>query len=90
MTNNLHGIQVKYLGATNTLGSRVKLTSLRFNDSVTINYDYATSSLVEMASNWIVERYAQNPVVGSCETPNGYIVLINIFEPLKFENCEGK
>ena len=88
----LHAIQVKYLGATDTLGSRVKLTSLRFGDSATIDYDHSKNSIVEMAINWIVERYAQNPVVGSCETPNGFIVLVNIFEPLKvmLENCGGK
>ena len=37
---NYHIIVVSYLGATNSRGSRMKLTSLRFNDSITLNYDY--------------------------------------------------
>ena len=36
---NYHLIVVSYLGATNNRGSRMKLTSLRFNDSVRLNYD---------------------------------------------------
>lgn len=95
--DNLHAIQVKYLGPTNTLGSRVKLTSLRFGDSVTIDYDYSTvgADITDMAAEWIVSRYGINtkhltPIshlgfIGRAETldPDVYLVLINVFEPLK-------
>ena len=44
MANNLpnyHLIAIKYMGASNTRGSRVKIESLRFpNDSVIVSYDY--------------------------------------------------
>ena len=81
--DNLHAIQVKYLGPTNTLGSRVKLTSLRFGDSVTIDYDYSKASIVDMAVEWIANQASHTIFVGYSETPTGYILLLSTFEPLK-------
>ena len=80
---NLHLIHAKYLGATNSRGSRVKLTSYRFNDSVTIPYDYGKNSIVGMACAWINERYGTDAIVGSGESPTGYIIALNVFEPLR-------
>jgi hypothetical protein len=36
----LIAVSVRFLGATNTKGARVKLTLSRFNESKTIPYDY--------------------------------------------------
>lgn len=80
---NLHAIEVKYLGPTNTLGSRVKLTSLRFKDSVIIDYDYSKNSIVEMAINWIANNASHTIFVGSAEMPSGFILLIDNFTPLR-------
>ena len=41
--------EVKYIGATNTKGSRVRITDYRFNESVTIPYDYTYSDSVDIA-----------------------------------------
>lgn len=41
---NKHLLVVKYLGPTNHRGARVKITSYRFNQSVTISYDYETDA----------------------------------------------
>ena len=50
---NLHIIKVKYLGATNTRGSRVKLTSDRLKETKTINYNYSLNSVTEMAKEYL-------------------------------------
>ena len=53
---NLNTIEVKFLSPTNFRGARVKLTSLRFNTSVTINYDYSMSNTYEMAQKWLESK----------------------------------
>tara|TARA_Y100000310_G_C20052147_1_gene521053 strand:+ start:94 stop:405 length:312 start_codon:yes stop_codon:yes gene_type:complete len=57
---NYRVIEVKYLGATNTLGSRVKLTEEnntgKSNDSVIIPFDYYYPCIGEMAYNYLRMR----------------------------------
>lgn len=71
---NLHAIVVKYLGATNTRGSRVKLTSTRFNDSVTLSYDYVFNSAGEQAQWWLTMH--EQVIVGCAELQNGKDVIL--------------
>lgn len=42
-------VEVKYLGATNNLGARVKLSSNLLKESITLNYDYSKNGVVEQA-----------------------------------------
>ena len=65
---NFHVIEVKYLGPTNTRGSRVKLTSTRFNDSITLSTDYAHNTTVSQAIEWL-EKHGQK-VAGTAELSN--------------------
>ena len=37
---NLQMIEIKYLGATNTKGARIKIIDTRFKASVTVSRDY--------------------------------------------------
>ena len=67
-TKNYHGIVVKYLPCTNTKGSRVKLTSMRFSDSVTLSYDHIYNSALDQAVAFL-ERLA--PVAGTTESWDG-------------------
>lgn len=46
---NLIAISVRFLGATNTKGSRVKLTVSRFNTSKTIPFDYKHNNAEDTA-----------------------------------------
>ena len=82
---NLHAITVKYLPATNFKGSRFKMISERFGDSVTLSYDYAHNSVLDMATEWL-EKHGQD-IVGKCETRTGSLVILkaqeNAFTPLK-------
>jgi len=50
---NVHLIEVKYIPASRTKGSRVKFTSLRFKDSITIPYNHAYNSIDEMFLGWL-------------------------------------
>lgn len=53
---NFHIITVKYFGATNHQGSRIKITSDRFKASVTIPYDYSTTSIEKMATDYLEKK----------------------------------
>ena len=81
----VHLIEVKYLGATNTKGSRVKITSLRFKDAVTISYDYEFNNISEMFESWL--KGLNNDLgivsVGYNEYNNTYIYGVTVFEPIK-------
>ena len=78
---NLHTIEVKYLGATNSRGSRVKMTSLRFGDSVTIGYNHEFNSSVDNAENWL-NKNGFEPIFKS-EGKNVMYLHCFVFEPLK-------
>lgn len=73
-----HAIRVRYYGPTDTKGSRVALKSLRFGCTAVIPYDYA-ENLLETASAWLVKQGYR--LIGSAETPDGYIILTDRFEP---------
>ncbi len=76
---NFHSIKLTYLGATNTKGARVKLTSTRFDQSVTLSCDYKCNGLQDQAVKWLTANGFE--VVGTCE--GGDIVLTSTFKPLK-------
>ena len=84
---NLHGIRVRYLPATNFRGSRFKMISLRFGDSITMSYDYSRNSVMDMATDWL--QLHNQDILGQCEDSlggAGYIMLKaqdNGFTPLK-------
>lgn len=45
--------KVKFIGPTNTKGSRLKITDLRYNKSITLSKQYNYSSIVEQAMNYL-------------------------------------
>lgn len=53
---NLQIIEVKYLGATDTKGSRVKLINDRFKESKLINYDYKFNNILDIALDVITKK----------------------------------
>lgn len=77
----LHLIEVRFMGPTNHRGSRVRLTSPRFEQSVTISYDYSKREAAEMAYDWLIEH--GHIVVGLAETKAGYAILTETFKGLK-------
>ena len=86
MTNfyKAHLIELKYLGATNTKGSRVQIKSLRFGDKVTIPYDHARNTVTEMFMDW--NKSLNNDLGILCEGFNekdmSVIISVRAFEPI--------
>ena len=56
MKNFLRAFEVKYLGPTNNRGSRVKITDLHNNKSVTISFDYSYNNAYEVAENYLEQQ----------------------------------
>jgi hypothetical protein len=84
-SKRVHLIEVKYLGATNTRGSRVKITSLRFKDSVTIPYNYTFDNKADMFLDWLKDLNNDLGIVsvGYNEVKGTYIFGVSVFEPIK-------
>lgn len=81
---NYHLIQVKYVGASNTRGSRVKLTSLRFpSDSVTLSFSYRHSSMIDQALEFLKEAKFKVSGYGYDELKGVYVICSTTFEPIK-------
>lgn len=82
---NLHAIRARYLGPTNYRGSRVKLTSERFKDSVTLDRNYEGQAY-DQAEKWLIEQGFD--LVGVCELKDGdYLFLSTTFLYLKEHEC---
>lgn len=78
---NYHTLTVKYLGATNTSGARIKITSERFKQSITLSRDYATES-TQQAIDYLNGKGFN--IIGRGNGSNETDILISeVFEPLK-------
>lgn len=56
MKTFLRAFEVKYLGPTNHLGSRVKITDVHNNKSVTISFDYLYNNAHEVAEHYLEQQ----------------------------------
>lgn len=63
---HLHLIKVKFLGATNTKGERVKITSTRHNKSKIISYDYQFNNALQVAMYYLINDLKYT-VKATCE-----------------------
>lgn len=78
---NYHLFTVKYLGATNNRGARIKITSERFEQSITLSRNYSVEA-TEQAINYLNDKGFN--IVGRGNGSNQTDVLISeVFEPLK-------
>lgn len=77
-TGNLTSIKIKWLGATNTLGARIKITQLNNNESVTLGYDYSQDTLntvfLLLEKCHAVSNY--NIIIDNTQD-NYYLIMIN-------------
>lgn len=75
---NAHLIKTSFLGPTDTRGSRVRLTSQRFErDAVTIPY----ANTFDIGSAWLTEH--GYTAVCSGEMPGAYWAAVAEFKPLR-------
>lgn len=80
-STHLHLIRVDYVGPTNTRGSRVKLTSLRFPKSTySTGFDSVYNSTLDQADD--ILKGMGYTVAAHGELPRGFIVGVRQFEPL--------
>lgn len=80
-TPNFHVIKVYYLGATNTLGSRIRIVSERFKVSKTIPYDYVFNSSLDIALDYLYKN-GFNIIGQGCGNDCSYIIT-DTFDSLK-------
>jgi len=78
---NFHALTIKHLGPTNFKGSRIKITSDRFSQSITLNRDYYSSSWLDQAITFLTQNWFN--LIGSTEYNNQTIILSDTFKPLK-------
>ena len=78
---NLHAFKITYLGATNTQGSRVKITSLRFNQSKTLSYNYEDRDSTDTAKKYLISLGFD--IIGQAEDKTSMLILSTTFKNLK-------
>jgi hypothetical protein len=78
---NLHALTVRYFGATNSNGSRVRITSARFKQAVTIPFDYSKNHILDMAEEWLISKGFT--CLYTAEVKEGYIILSDTFKPFR-------
>lgn len=78
---NFHALTIKHLGPTNFKGSRIKITSDRFEQSITLNRDYSKSSWLDQAITFLTQNWFT--LIGMAEMNNQTIILSDTFKPIK-------
>ena len=69
--------EIKYVSATNRMGSRVSIKDLRFDKSKRIPYDYEFNTIYQIAESYLAEIGIE--CIGVSETPQGYILFTDNF-----------
>jgi len=78
LLKNLRAFKIKYIGATNSRGSRVSIKDLRNNKTLIIAYDYEFNNICDMANKYLNSIGIE--CLFRCEYENGYILLTNNFD----------
>ncbi len=77
---NYQGLEIKYLGATNNRGSRIKIIDLRFkNCSITLSKNYSLN-YNEQINNYLT-KIGFN-IIGQIELKNNDLIIVDNFIPL--------
>lgn len=74
---NLKGFNVKYLGATNTKGSRCQITDNLRGTKIILSWNYKYSNVLDLASAYFNEKGLN--IIGFTEGKNDYTVLTEDF-----------
>ncbi len=78
---NFHALTVKLLWPTDFRGSRIKITSDRFEQSITLNRDYSKSSWLDQAIEFLTQNWFT--LIWMAEMNNQNILLSDTFKPIK-------
>ena len=74
-------VEVKYYGATNTKGSRVRLFNPATNKRVFIPFDYSKNNILDMAVEYLENLNCK--IVATEEAKNHYVVIVEGEKSLK-------
>ena len=80
-TPHYHLLTVKYVGPTNTRGSRVKISSDRFEDSQTIQYDHSFNGSTAQGLAWS-KAHGFN-VIGTAEGKGVDYIITDTFKGVR-------
>ena len=78
---NFHIIEVLYVAPTNSTGSRVKIISGRFDQSIKIPFNHEFNNVYDIAQAYL--KNAGFSFVGKAESKTGYFLISTTFKPLK-------
>ena len=76
--SNYRIFEIKYLGATNTSGTRVKIIDHRFQENKTIPYNYSFNNTAEVAHEYF--RSIGIKIEGKGEGKDSYIMFTKNFD----------
>lgn len=74
---NYRAFEIKYIGPSYNLGSRVSINDLRHGTRKIINYDYRTDNINEMAYNYLSSLGIK--IIGRSESKKGYLLFSDDF-----------
>ncbi len=80
-TPHFHLLTVKYIGPTNSRGSRVKISSDRFEDSKTIPYDHSFNGALAQGHAW-AQSHGFN-LIGTAEGKRVDYLMTDTFKGLR-------
>jgi len=75
-TQNLIACTVKYIGPTDYRGSRIKMSMPRFDETLTIPYNYEAKDAEECAAMFLSDNGCE-PVARACGADYSAILLFN-------------
>jgi hypothetical protein len=78
---NFHCLEITYLGPTDYKGSRVKIYSHRFEETVIISFNHEFVDISDIAQNYLESIGFE--FIGKSESKTGYFLLSTTFKPLK-------
>jgi hypothetical protein len=78
--SHYHLLTVKYLGPTNTRGSRIRISSDRFKDSRTFSFDSVYNRSLDQALVWVQSASGQFNVIGTAEGKGVDYIITDTFK----------
>ena len=79
-------LKIRYLGATNTRGSRIKITDIEDSkNTITIPFDYKYNSALDNAVSYLIDNniIATDDIIGVNQTNNDYWLILDKYIKLK-------
>lgn len=78
--NNKKLIEIKYLGPTNTKGSRIKLIDVLRKKSKIINFSYEFNNTLDNAINYFIKKGIKKEDINFGELKDSYILIFDDFK----------